>query len=69
MEEGANCPYAGKPEPLMIADKLVPSFEIFAGEIGEISGPAVKEAVIEELVLSEEPEEVIPVPEWKEADD
>ena len=33
VKEGTNYPYAGKPEPLMIADKLVPSFEIFAEEM------------------------------------
>ena len=54
MKEGTNYLYAGKPEPLMIADKLVPGFEIFAKEMNEIRGPVVKEAVIEELVLSEE---------------
>ena len=69
MEEGTNYPYAGKPKPLMIADKLVPGFEIFIEEMNEIREPVVKEAVIEELVLSEEPEEVIPAPERKEADD
>ena len=63
VKEGTNYPYAGKPEPLMIADKLVPGFEIFAEEMSEIREPIVKEAVIEELVLSEEPEEVIPAPE------
>ena len=62
VEEGTNYPYAGKPEPLMIADKLVPSFEIFAEEMNEVRGPIAKEAVIEELVLSEELEEVIPAP-------
>ena len=63
MREGTNYPYAGKPEPLMIADKLVPGFEIFAEEMSEIREPTVKEAVVEELVLSEEPEEVVPAPE------
>ena len=69
MKEGANYPYTGKPEPLMIADKLVPGFEIFAEEMNEVRGPIAKEAVIEELVLSEEPEEVIRALERKEADD
>ena len=69
MKEGFNYPYAGKLEPLLIADKLVPGFEIFAEEMNEIRRPAVREAVIEELVLSEEPEEVIPASEQKEADD
>ena len=69
MKEGTNYPYAGKPEPLMIADKLVPGFEIFAEEMNGVRGPIAKEAVIEELVLSKEPEEVTPTPERKEADD
>ena len=68
MEEDTNSLYDGKPEPLMIADKLVPGFEIFAEEMGEISRPVVKEAVMEELVLSEEPEGVVPAPKQKEAD-
>ena len=51
----------------MIADKLVPGFEIFAEEMNGVRGPIAKEAVIEELVLSEELEEVIPMPEQKEA--
>ena len=69
VKEGTNYPYTGKPEPVMIADKLVPGFEIFAEEMIEIKGSIVKEAVIEELVLSEEPGEAIPAPEQKEADD
>ena len=69
MEEGTNYPYTGKPEPVMIADKLVSGFEIFTEEMNEIREPVAKEAVIEELMLSEEPEEVIPAPERKEADD
>ena len=69
MKEGTNYPYAGKPEPLMRADKLVPGFEIFAEEMSEIREPIVKKAVIEELVLSKEPEEVTPTPERTKADD
>ena len=46
VREGTNYPYAGKPEPLMIADKLVPGFEIFAKEMSEIKEPTIKEAVI-----------------------
>ena len=60
MEEGANYPYTGKPEPLLIADKLIPGFEIFNEEVNGIREPVVKEVVVEEIVLSEEPEEVIP---------
>ena len=37
--------------------------------MNKIIGPIAKEAMIEELVLSEELEEVIPAPERKEADD
>ena len=37
--------------------------------MSEIKEPTVKEAVVEELVLSEEPEEVVSAPEQKEADD
>ena len=60
MEEGTNYPYTGKHELLLIADKLVPRFEIFSEEVNGIREPVVKEAAVEELVLSEEPEEVIP---------
>ena len=63
VEEGTNYPYTGKPEPLLIADKLVPWFEIFAEEVNGIREPIVKEEVVEELVLSEEPKEVIPAAE------
>ena len=52
----------------MIADKLVLGFEIFAEEMNKVRGPISKKAMIEELVLSEELEEVIPAPEQKEAD-
>ena len=54
---------------MLIADKLVPGFEIFTEEMGGVREPVVKEAVVEELVLNEEPEEVIPAPKQKEADD
>ena len=63
MQEGANYPYTGKPEPLLIADKLISGFEIFTEEVNGIREPVVEEAVVEELVLSEEPEEVIPAAE------
>ena len=63
VEEGANYPYTGKPEPLLIADKLVPRFEIFTEEVNGIRETVVEEAVVEELVLSEEPEEVFPIAE------
>ena len=69
MEEGANYPYTDKPEPLLIADKLISGFEIFAKEVNGIREPVVEEAVVEELVLSEEPKEVIPAVEQKKADD
>ena len=69
VEEGANYPYTGKPESLLIADKLVPEFEIFTEEVNEIRESVVEEAVVEELMLSEEPEEVIPAAEQKKADD
>ena len=69
MGEGANYPYTGKPEPLLIADKLIPGFEIFAEKVNGIREPIVKEAVVEEPVLSEEPEEVIPAVEQKKAND
>ena len=69
MEESANYPYTGKSEPLLIADKLVPGFEIFIDEVNGIRKPVVKEVVLEELVLSEEPKEVIPAAEQKKADD
>ena len=52
MEKGANYPYTGKPESLLIADKLVPGFEIFAEEMNGIREPVVEEVVVEELVLS-----------------
>ena len=60
MEEGANYPYTGKPEPLLIADKLILGFEIFAEEMNGVREPIVKEPVVEELVLNEELEEVTP---------
>ena len=60
MEEGTNNPYTRKPEPLLIANKLIPRFEIFADEVNGIGEPVVEEVVVEELVLSEKPEEVIP---------
>ena len=69
MEKGTNYPYSGKPEPLLIADKLIPEFEIFAEEMDGVREPVVKETVVEELVLNEEPEEVKPAPKQKEADD
>ena len=59
MEEGANYPYTGKSEPLLITDKFISTFEIFAEELNGIREPIVEEAVVEELVLSEELEEVI----------
>ena len=49
MEEGANYPYTDKPEPLLIADKLVPGFEIFAKKVNGIREPVVEEALVEEL--------------------
>ena len=69
MEEGTNYPYTDKPDPLLIADKLIPEFEIFAEEVNGIREPIVKEAVVEELVPSEEPEEAIPAVKQKKADD
>ena len=63
MEESTNYPYISKPEPLLVADKLVPGFEIFTEEVNGIREPVVKETVVEELVLSEEPEEIIPAAE------
>ena len=69
MEEGANYPYIDKPEPLLITNKLVSGFEIFTEEVNGIREPVVKEVVVEELVMSEELEEVIPAAEQKKADD
>ena len=69
VEEGANYPYTDKPEPLLIANKLVSGFEIFTEEVNGIREPVVKEVVVEELVMSEELEEVIPAAEQKKADD
>ena len=69
MKDGANYPYTGKLEPLLIADKLIPGFEIFAKEVNGIRETIIKEAVVEELVLNKEPEEVIPTEEQKKADD
>ena len=42
MEEGANYPYTIKPEPLLIADKIVPGFEIFTEELNGIGEPVIK---------------------------
>ena len=69
VEKGANYSYTGKPEPLLITDKLVSGFEIFAEEVNRMREPVVKEAVVEELVLSEEPEKVILAAEQKKAVD
>ena len=69
VEEGANYPYAGQPEPLLIADKLIPGFEIFAAEMNGVNQSVVKEEIVEELVLNEGPEEAIPTEEQKDADD
>ena len=63
VEEGTNYPYTGKPEPLMIADMLIPRFEIFAAEMNRVSQPIVKREIVEELVLNEGPEEAIPTAE------
>ena len=50
MEEGANSPYSGQPEPLMIIEKLVPIFEIFAEEVNGIKKDVVEEPIMEELI-------------------
>ena len=55
VEEGANYPYTGKPEQLMIAEKLVPGFEIFDEEVNGTKEPIIEEHVVEELVQVEEP--------------
>ena len=49
----------------MIAEKLVPSFEIFAEEVNGIKKLIVEEPVVEELVQAEEPKEDIPTVELK----
>ena len=64
VEKGANYPYHDNPEPLMIAEKLVPGFEIFV-EVNETKEPIVEEPVVEELVHAEEPKEDIPIVELK----
>ena len=69
MEEGTNYPYTGKPEPLLIANKIVLRFEIFVEEVNGIREPVVKEAIVEELVLDEEPKKVITTTEQKKAGD
>ena len=55
VEEGANYPYTGKPEPLMIAKKLVPGFKIFAKEVNGIKKLIIEKPAVEELVQAEEP--------------
>ena len=50
MEEGTNCPYKGNPEPLMIAKKLVPRFEIFAEHVDGIKESTIEEPIMEELI-------------------
>ena len=65
MEEG----YASAPEALTIAEKLVLGFKIFAEQVNGIKGSTVKEPIVEELVLTLELEEDIPVAELKAIDD
>ena len=50
VEEGADSPYTGNPELLMIAKKLVLRFEIFAEEVNRTKEPIIEEPVVEELV-------------------
>ena len=49
----------------MVAERLVPSFKIFAEEVNVIKKPIVEEPVVEELVQAEEPKKGIPAVELK----
>ena len=65
IEEGANYPYTGNPEPLMIAEKLVPDFEIFVEQVKEIKEPTIEKPIVEELIQTPKPKEDIPAVEQK----
>ena len=52
MKEGIGYPYEGAPEPLMIAKKLVPRFEILMEHVNGIKEIVAKELILEELVLT-----------------
>ena len=54
IKNGANYPYTGKPKPLMIVEKLVPGFKIFAEEVNGIKELIIEEPMVEELVQAEE---------------
>ena len=69
MEEGTNYLYTGNPEPLMVADKLVPKFKIFAKHLNRIEESTVKKPMAEEFVLTLELEMDIPAMEQKDASD
>ena len=62
MEEGIGYQYKGTPEPLMLARKLVPKFEIFANYVNRVKEAVIKEAIVEELALPlESKEDIAPV--------
>ena len=69
VEEGANYPYHDNPKPLMIADKLVSEFEIFIKYLNSIKESTIEEPIVEELVLTPEPEVDMPAVEQKDTGD
>ena len=52
MEEDANYSYHDNFEPLIIVDRLVLEFEIFAEYMNRIKESTVNEPIVEELVLT-----------------
>ena len=53
----------------MIAEKLVPGFEIFAEEVNGIREVIVKDPIVEELIQASEPKNDVPMVEQRVVDD
>ena len=65
MEDG----YANTTETLMIIDRLVSSFKIFAEQVNGIKESTIEEPLVEELVMTLKHEEDVPAAELKATDD
>ena len=57
--EGTKYPYQGTPEPILMAGKVIPGFEIFAYYVNRGKRAVVNEApvIVEELIMDEEESE------------
>ena len=69
MGEGASCPYKGTPEPILMAGKVIPGFEIFAKYVNGVKKANAEDIPMEELILAEEElEEDVAASELKDID-